>query len=97
MKRKGVEAIYCVAVNDPYVLDVWGKVAHVEGKVTILSDGDGAFTMAMGLNLEISPILGLRSQRYVMVLEDGVVKQLLIEPNPGGCTITCADHLVDFL
>lgn len=97
LKAKGIDEIYCVSVNDPYVLDVWGKVAHASGKVTLLSDGDGSFTKSMGLELESSPALGLRSQRYVMILEDGIVKNLLTEPKASGCTVTCADHIVDIL
>ncbi len=51
----------------------------------------------MGFELKSSPALGLRSQRYVMILEDGIVKNLLTEPKASGCTVTCADHIVDIL
>ena len=97
LKTKGIDEIYCVAVNDPYVLDVWGKVSHVAGKVTLLSDGTGEFTKAMDLLLDDNPVLGLRSKRYVAVLEDGKVKTLLVEPDASKCTITCADHIIDIL
>jgi glutaredoxin/glutathione-dependent peroxiredoxin len=97
LKAKGIDEIYCIAVNDPYVLDVWGKVVHAAGKVTLLSDGNGAFTKAMGLLLEENPVVGLRSKRYVAILEDGIVTSLQIEPSASQCTITCADHIVDML
>lgn len=97
LKAKGIDEIFCVAVNDPYVLDVWGKVSHATGKITLLSDGNGEFTKAMGLLLDDNPALGLRSKRYVAVLEDGIVQSLLIEPNASKCTITCAENIVDIL
>jgi len=76
---------------------VWGKVSHATGKITLLSDGNGEFTKAMGLLLDDNPALGLRSKRYVAVLEDGIVQSLLIEPNASKCTITCAENIVDIL
>lgn len=97
LKAKGIDEIFCVAVNDPYVLDVWGKVSHATGKITLLSDGNGEFTKAMGLLLDDNPTLGLRSKRYVSILEDGIVQSLLIEPNASKCTITCAENIVDIL
>lgn len=98
IKAKGFDEIICVAVNDPYVLDVWGKVAHAGGKVTLLSDGNAEFTKAMGLALDASKNgLGLRSQRYVAVVDNGILKSLDVEPQPGQCTITCADELLKHL
>ncbi len=95
LKEKGIDEIICVAVNDPYVLDVWGKVTHAHGKVTLLSDGNGEFTKEMGLLLDAKGHgLGLRSQRYVALIEDGVIKSLQVEENPANCTITCADEIV---
>lgn len=97
IKAHGVEEIICVAVNDPFVLDAWKKVTHAEGKVTILSDGSGAFTRAMGLLLEGNPALGLRSQRYVAILDDGILTYLAVEPDASNCTITCAETFMDHL
>lgn len=94
LKAKGIDEIFCVSVNDPYVLDVWGKVSHATGKITLLSDGSGEFTKAMGLVLDNLPLLGLRSKRYVAVLEDGIVKSLQVEPNPNKCTVTCAEDII---
>jgi peroxiredoxin len=97
LKAKGIEEIYCVAVNDPYVLDVWGKVAHAAGKVTLLSDAKGDFTKAMGLLLEENAVLGMRSKRYVAVFNNGILESLLVEPNASKCTITCADNIESIL
>ncbi|HUX78384.1 MAG TPA: peroxiredoxin [Alphaproteobacteria bacterium] len=95
LKSKGIDEIICVAVNDPFVLDVWEKVTHAHGKITILSDGNGEFTKAMGMTLDASGLgLGARSQRYVAVVEDGIVKSLEVEPHPTQCTITCADEIL---
>lgn len=94
LKAKGIDEIFCVAVNDPYVLDVWGKVSHATGKITLLSDGSGEFTKAMGLVLDNLPLLGLRSKRYVAVLENGIVKYLQVEPNSNKCTVTCAEDII---
>lgn len=83
IKAKGVDQILCVAVNDPFVLSAWEKARNVNGKVTILSDGNAEFTRAIGLDLDASGFgLGTRSKRYAMVVEDGVVKNLLVEDVP---------------
>jgi peroxiredoxin len=83
IKAKGVDAILCVAVNDPFVLNAWEKARNVGGKVNILSDGNAEFTRAIGLDLDASGFgLGTRSKRYAMVVEDGVVKALKVEDAP---------------
>jgi peroxiredoxin len=80
---KGVDAILCVAVNDPFVLSAWEKARNVGGKVKILSDGNAEFTRALGLDFDGSAVgLGTRSKRYAMVVDDGVVKTLMIEDAP---------------
>ena len=83
IKAKGVDAILCVAVNDPFVLSAWEKARNVGGKVNILSDGNAEFTRAIGLDLDASGFgLGTRSKRYAMVVDDGVVKALKVEDAP---------------
>jgi peroxiredoxin len=80
---KGVDAILCVAVNDPFVLNAWEKARNVGGKVKILSDGNAEFTRALGLDFDGSAVgLGTRSKRYAMVVDDGVIKTLMIEDAP---------------
>jgi glutaredoxin/glutathione-dependent peroxiredoxin len=83
IKAKGVDAILCVAVNDPFVLSAWEKARNVDGRVRILSDGNAEFARALGLDFDGSGFgLGTRSRRYAMVVEDGTVKTLLIEDVP---------------
>jgi glutaredoxin/glutathione-dependent peroxiredoxin len=79
----GVDAILCVAVNDPFVVSAWEKARNVGGKVTMLSDGNAEFTRALGLDFDGSAVgLGTRSKRYAMVVDDGVVKTLMVEDAP---------------
>ena len=75
---------YDVSVNDAFVMDAWGKSSGAAGKVRMLADGNGEFTRAMGLELDASGFgMGKRSQRYGMVVRDGKVEQLHVEPGPG--------------
>jgi peroxiredoxin len=83
LRAKGIDAIVCVAVNDPFVLGAWEKVRNVDGKVNVLSDGNAEFTRALGLDFDGSAVgLGTRSKRYAMVVDDGVVKALMVEDAP---------------
>lgn len=87
LKALGYE-IYCVAVNDVFVMDAWGKSLGVDGKVTMLADGNGNFTKAVGLETDLSMFgLGLRSKRYAMVVADCQVKLLSVEQGAG---VTCS-------
>jgi glutaredoxin/glutathione-dependent peroxiredoxin len=80
LKSQGVDEIVCISVNDPFVMQAWGKEHGAEGKVTMLADADGAFTKAIGLSLDL-PDFGLsgRSERYSMVVDNGVVKSINVE------------------
>ena len=81
LKAKGIDTIACLAVNDAFVMDAWGK-EHGADKLVMLGDGSGDFTKAIGLDLDrISAGMGVRSQRYAMVVEDGVVTRLNVEPS----------------
>jgi len=84
IRAKGVDEIVCVSVNDAFVMDAWGKASAAAGKVRMLADGNGDFTRAVGLELDASGFgMGKRSQRYGMVVKDGKVEQLHVEPGPG--------------
>jgi peroxiredoxin len=84
LKAKGIEAIACVAVNDPFVMGAWDHATGVDGRVALLSDGNGEFTKALGLEFDGSAAgLGTRSKRYAMVVDDGVIETLLVEDAPG--------------
>ncbi|MGB6438219.1 MAG: peroxiredoxin [Methyloceanibacter sp.] len=94
-KRKGVHTVACVAVNDPFVMDAWSKAAGGRGKILFLSDGNGEFTKAIGLDFDGSGIgLGLRSKRYAMLVDDGVVKVLKVEDSPGVADVSTAEKLL---
>lgn len=84
INAKGVDEIVCIAVNDPFVMGAWAKASGAAGKVRLLADGNAEFTKAVGLELDASAFgMGLRSQRYAMIVADGVVQELLVEPGPG--------------
>lgn len=80
LKAKGVDAIVCTAVNDVFVMSAWGKDQGAGDKVLMVADGDAEFTKATGLELDLTGKgLGLRNQRFAMVVDDGVVKSLSID------------------
>src|SRR3989475_13272966 len=84
IRAKGVDDVVCVSVNDAFVMDAWGRSSGAAGKVRMLADGNGEFTRAVGLELDASGFgMGKRSQRYGMVVRDGKVEQLHVEPGPG--------------
>ena len=88
-KKKGVDSIVCIAVNDPFVLGAWEDITGAKGKVLFLSDGNAEFTKRIGL--------GTRSKRYSMLVESGVVKAMNVEDSPAACTITAGEALLDAL
>jgi glutaredoxin/glutathione-dependent peroxiredoxin len=97
-KAKGVDLIACTAVNDVFVLDAWGKASGVDGKVTFLADGNGDFAKSIGLDMDGTPIgFGIRSKRYAMLIDDGVVKALHIETQPGVLQESSAERLLEDL
>jgi len=84
LKAKGVDKIVCIAVNDAFVMGAWAKDRQVGDAIVMLADGNGEFTKAMGLELDGSSFgLGTRSQRYAAIIEDGVIKDLFVEPGAG--------------
>jgi peroxiredoxin len=84
IRAKGVDEIVCLSVNDAFVMGAWGEASGAKGKVRMLADGNGELTKALGLSLDASGFgMGTRSQRYAMIVKDGRVEQLLVEPGPG--------------
>ena len=84
IRAKGVDTIACVAVNDPFVMGAWGRERKVGDGVLMLADGNGEFARAMGLEADLSAAgLGLRSQRYAAIIDDGIVTALFVEPERG--------------
>lgn len=95
LKAKGVDEIACVSVNDAFVMDAWGKASNAGDKVTLLADGNGQFAKELGLEMDGSKFgMGTRSQRYSMVVNDGVVEALNVE-GPGEFKVSSAEHLLD--
>jgi len=98
IKAKGIDEIACVAVNDAFVMGAWGRDQKAEGKVRMLADGSGDFTRALGLELDLSKGgLGVRSKRYSMLVDDGVVKSLNVEHQPGQVDISGAEAMLKAL
>jgi glutaredoxin/glutathione-dependent peroxiredoxin len=97
LKEKGVDTVACISVNDPFVMGAWGEAQHVGDSVLMLADGNGEFTKEVGLELDGTGFgLGTRSQRYAMVLDDGVVSTLNVEPGPG-LSVSSADSILEIL
>jgi glutaredoxin/glutathione-dependent peroxiredoxin len=91
LTAKGVDTIACIAVNDAWVMDAWGKDQHVDGKILMLADGNAEFTRAMGLQFDGAGAgLGTRSQRYAAVIDDGVVTRIDVEEKPGVDVSSCS-------
>jgi peroxiredoxin len=83
IKAAGVDSIVCMAVNDAFVMDAWGKAQNAD-ELIMLGDGNGEFTAALGLELDGSGFgLGTRSQRFAMIVEDGTISHLNVEPGAG--------------
>lgn len=96
LKAKGIDEVVCTAVNDPFVLGAWSSSAGADD-ITMLSDGNGAFAEALGLTMDGSKFgMGRRSQRYSMVVNDGVVEQVNVE-GPGEFGVSSADHMLQSL
>ena len=96
-KAKGVDAIACVSVNDAFVMKAWGESQSVGDDILMLGDGNGDFTKAIGLEMDGSKFgMGQRSQRYSMIVEDGVVKELNVEA-PGEFKVSAADYMLAHL
>lgn len=96
IKAKGVDEIICVAVNDVFVMDAWGRDQDADD-IVMVSDGNGKFTQAIGLVLDGSSFgLGDRSERYAMIVEDGTVTKLAVE-GPGKFEVSNAESILDAL
>ena len=97
IKAKGVDTIACIAVNDPFVMGAWGKEHNCDGNIVMLGDGSGEFTRAVGLELDrMKEGMGMRSQRYSMLVDNGVVKSLHRE-KPGQFEVSSAEAMLKAL
>jgi len=97
IKAKGVDAIACISVNDAFVMGAWGKDQKAGDKVMMLGDGAAEFTNAMGLAMDLTKNgMGVRSQRYAMIVKDGKVDQLFVE-KPGAFEVSAAENVLKHL
>ncbi len=94
IREKGVDTIACLSVNDAFVMDAWGKAQNVDDNILMLADGSGNFTEAVGMSLDLTARhMGVRSDRYSMIVEDGVVTQINREA-PGKFEVSGADVIL---
>jgi glutaredoxin/glutathione-dependent peroxiredoxin len=97
LKAKGIDAIACLSVNDAFVMGAWGEHQGAGDKVMMLADGNGDLTRALGLEMDASKFgMGKRSQRYSMIVDNGVVISLNVE-QPGAFEVSGADHMMALL
>ncbi|MBI1383572.1 MAG: redoxin family protein [Rhizobiales bacterium] len=95
---KGVAEVVCLTVNDPFVTEAWAKASGAHGKIAFVADGNGSFTKALGMDIDLSvAALGVRSKRYAMLVDDGVVKVLNIEEMPSSAERSSAAELLKSL
>jgi peroxiredoxin len=91
LKKKGVDTIACVAVNDVFVMKAWGEAGKATGKVEMLADGNGEYARALGLELDATKFgMGMRGKRFSVIVDNGVVKSLNVEP-PGEFGVSSAE------
>jgi len=94
LKAKQVDEVWCIAVNDAFVMGAWGREQKAGGKVRMMADGSAIYTKALGLDMDLTARgMGVRSQRYSMLVEDGVVKGLNVE-QPGKFEVSDADTML---
>lgn len=97
LKKAGVDRVICMAVNDIFVLDAWARAANAGDTVLMAADGNGDFTQALGLEMDGRAFgMGMRSQRFAMIIRDGKVEELLVEA-PGEFRVSSADHVLSRL
>jgi glutaredoxin/glutathione-dependent peroxiredoxin len=97
-KAQGVDEIAVTGVNDVFVMEAWAKSAGADGMISFLADGNGDFARALGLSLDLTARgLGIRSQRYAMIVDNGVVRKLNVEAAPGKVETSSAETLLNQL
>jgi glutaredoxin/glutathione-dependent peroxiredoxin len=97
LKGKGIDTVACMAVNDVFVMNAWGKSAGAAGKVLMLADGNGDYAKALGLTMDGSRFgMGLRGQRFALVVDDGIAREVYVEA-PGEFKVSSAEHVLKSL
>jgi len=94
LRAKGVDTLACMAVNDVFVMNAWGKASNVGEKILMLADGNGDYAKALGLELDAKGFgMGTRGQRFSILVQDGVVRQVNVEA-PGQFKVSAAEHIL---
>ena len=93
---KGVSKVACMAVNDPHVMNAWGEVSGVEGKIDMLSDSDCSISTSLGLDMNFGKILGHRSKRFAMIVDNNIIIKLFIE-EVGAFEVSTAENIINNL
>jgi len=95
LKKKGIKKVVCISVNDPFVMDAWGKIHNVQDKILMVGDSSGDFTKNIGAELNLTNRgLGVRSSRYTMLVEKGSVLKISEEEVAGKCEVTAAENFL---
>ena len=95
LKKKGIKKVICISVNDPFVMDAWGKTHNTQDKILMVGDSKGDFTKNIGAELNLAKRgLGVRSSRYTMLVENGVVLKISEEEVAGKCEVTAAENFL---
>ena len=95
LSKKNIKKVICISVNDPFVMNAWGNVHNVQDKIIMLADSKGDFTRRIGVQKDLSHRgLGLRSGRYTMLVEEGLIKKISEEEIPGKCEVTAAANFL---
>ena len=95
LKEKNIEKVICVSVNDPFVMDAWGKTHNVENKILMVADYKANFTKSIGAELDLNKRgLGIRSSRYTMLVEKGNIVKIVEEETAGKCESTAAENFL---
>jgi peroxiredoxin len=94
--QKGIDQVFCVSVNDPFVMDAWRKSLGVSEEISFLADGSGTWVKSLGLTFDASAFgLGERAQRFALFIEDGILKLLELEETPGACQVTSGESFLN--
>ena len=98
IRSKGVDKVFCISVNDPYVMDAWAKISKVENEIIMLADPFGDFAKKLGVLVnKDAKGLGMRSSRYTIIIENKVIKYVAVEKETGICELSAADNVLSKL
>ncbi|EEB15091.1 peroxiredoxin-5, putative, partial [Pediculus humanus corporis] len=93
LRKKGVDEIICISVNDTFVMEAWGKLYEADGKIRMFADPEGTYTKTIGLDFLVPKLGGIRSKRYSMVVDKGIVTHISVEPDGVGLSCSLASKL----